>query len=149
MRSLTKKKDIKSPKPAARKNELYNDQLNYIQMHPDYYADFNVPWDLSFYYNIVYAKPFVEDTFIQALTFNGNVNVTDKWKVGFNSGFDFISRDITYTSLNVYRDLHCWEMRFDWVPFGPRKSYMLSVSVKASVLQDLKLNRKRDWYDYN
>jgi hypothetical protein len=40
-------------------------------------------------------------------------------------------------------------MRLSWIPFGFRKSYMISVAVKASVLQDLKLQRKRDWYDYN
>ena len=124
-------------------------ELAYIQAHPEYYVDFNVPWDLSVFYNVVYAKPALEDTFIQSLTFNGNLSITKNWKVGFRSGFDFIKKDFTFTSFDIYRDLHCWEMRLNWIPFGFRKSYMLTIAVKASILQDLKLNRKRNWYDYN
>lgn len=148
LRSLVKKQDPKKKIP-ARKLREYADELAYIQAHPDYYVDFSVPWDLSVFYNVVYAKPALEDTFIQSLTFNGNLSVTKNWKVGFRSGFDFVKKDFTYTSFDVYRDLHCWEMRLNWIPFGFRKSYMLTIAVKASVLQDLKLNRKRDWYDYN
>lgn len=150
LRSLVKKKDPKA-KVAQKRSAAYEDELNYIQNHPDYYVDFNVPWDLSVYYNIVYTKLRQEDSALitQSLSFNGNVSVTDKWKVGVRSGFDFVLKDFTYTSLDIYRDLHCWEMRLNWVPFGFRKSYMLSIAVKASVLQDLKLNRNRNWYDYN
>jgi hypothetical protein len=151
LRSLTKKKDAKK-KPANSKHlPSYEDELNYIQAHPEYYVDFNVPWDLSVFYNVIYTKNMQLDTALitQSLTFNGNLSVTQKWKVGFRSGFDFVTKDFTYTSFDIYRDLHCWEMRLNWIPFGLRKSYMLTVAVKASVLQDLKLNRKRDWYDYN
>ena len=53
-----------------------------------------------------------------------------------------------YTSLNIYRDLHCWEMLVKWIPFGYRQSYNFTIRVKASVLQDLKWEKKKDWYDY-
>jgi hypothetical protein len=112
-------------------------------------VDFNAPWDLTISYNASYSKQAVRDTIIQSLSFNGSMNVTDKWKVGFFSGFDFIHKDFTYTTFNVYRDLHCWEMRLDWVPFGQNKSYMLSVAVKSGMLQDLRLSRRRSWFDYN
>lgn len=149
LRSLTDKSKVQSQKTEAKGIQQNRDELNYIMMHPDYYVDFNVPWNLALYYNVVYAKPALADTVIQSFTFSGDVSVTEKWKIGFRSGYDFINKDFTFTSIDIYRDLHCWEMRFNWIPFGFRKSYMLSVAVKASVLQDLKLNRKRDWYDYN
>lgn len=150
VRSLTKKKDVKAAKPQTRSGIKQNeDELLYIQTHPDYYVDFNVPWNLVVNYNVAYTKPALIDTIIQSFTFSGDLNVTAKWKVGFRSGFDFIKKDFTFTSLDIYRDLHCWEMHLSWVPFGFRKSYMITVAVKASVLQDLKLSRKRDWYDYN
>jgi len=151
LRSLVKK-DAKSKIP-VRRMVGYEDELAYIQAHPEYYVDFNVPWDLSVYYNVVYSKLYgkslIQDTIIQSLTFNGNLSVTDKWKVGIRSGFDFVNKDFTYTAFDIYRDLHCWEMRLNWIPFGLRKSYMVTIAVKASVLQDLKLNRTRNWYDYN
>jgi hypothetical protein len=147
LQSLSKKNP-----PAKKKimnNPLYADRAHYIQTHPDYYVDFNAPWDLTISYNASYSKQAVRDTIIQSLSFNGSMNVTDKWKVGFFSGFDFIHKDFTYTTFNVYRDLHCWEMRLDWVPFGQNKSYMLSVAVKSGMLQDLRLSRRRSWFDYN
>lgn len=151
LRSVVKKKDAAKPKVPAKRTSLYQDELAYIQMHPEYYVDFNVPWDLSVFYNVLYVKLRQLDSSVvtQSLTFNGNLSVTKNWKVGFRSGFDFINKDFTYTSFDIYRDLHCWEMRLNWVPFGFRKSYMITVAVKASVLQDLKLNRTRNWYDYN
>jgi hypothetical protein len=38
-------------------------------------------------------------------------------------------------------------MRLGTVPFGPRKYYNFTLNVKASVLQDLKLLRRRDYRD--
>jgi hypothetical protein len=35
-----------------------------------------------------------------------------------------------------------------WIPFGFRQSYNFTIRVKASVLQDLKWEKKKDWYDY-
>jgi len=153
LRSLAKKTDDKTKTPARRLPPGYADELAYIQSHPEYYVDFNVPWDLMLNYNLNYSNTYIlkkqVDTVIQSLSFSGSVSVTKKWKVGFRSGFDFVRKDFTYTSFDVYRDLHCWEMRLNWIPFGLRKSYMLTIAVKASSLQDLKLNRTRNWYDAN
>ena len=113
------------------------------------YIDFEIPWKLSVNYTLNYNKFNSINALTQSLNFSGNVNLTPKWKIGFNSGYDFISKDLTYTSLDFYRDLHCWEMRFKWIPFGNHQSYNFSIRVKASVLQDLKWEKKKDWYDYN
>ncbi len=90
---------------------------------------------------------FAKSAFIQSLSFNGDLNLTPKWKVGFSSAYDFVSKTLVYPNINIYRDLHCWEMRFNWVPSGQRSSYSIDINVKASVLQDLKLSRRRSWYD--
>lgn len=84
---------------------------------------------------------------VQTLSFNGQINITPKWKFTMRSGWDFTSNQLAYTSINLYRDLHCWEMRFSWVPIGPRQSWNFSINVKASILQDLKLNKKKDFRD--
>jgi len=62
-------------------------------------------------------------------------------EIGFRSGFDFVHKDFTYTSL-IFIGIFTVGNAPDWIPFGLRKSYMLTIAVKASVLQDLKLNRK-------
>ena len=98
---------------------------------------------------ITFKKPFQEIS-AHGTTFNvnGNIRLTEKWKIGFRSGYDFDTKEISYSSIDVYRDLHCWEMRFNWVPFGFRQSFNLSISVKSSILQDLKLNKRKSFYDF-
>jgi hypothetical protein len=125
------------------------DEVSFINKNPGAYVDFNIPWSLNMYYNFSYVKQGVlpmQQT--QSLTFNGDVNLTKKWKIGFTSGYDFKFDQFTFTQLNIYRDLHCWEMKITWVPFGPRQSYMVDINVKSAVLQDLRLTRRRDWYDF-
>jgi lipopolysaccharide assembly outer membrane protein LptD (OstA) len=120
----------------------------------DYYVDFDIPWSFSFNYNFSYyknwdnAKQKRVGTLTQTLGFNGQLNITPKWKVSLNTGWDFVHHELSFTSIDVYRDLHCWEMRFGWVPKGGMQSWNFSINVKASILQDLKLNKKKDYRDY-
>ncbi|MDZ7777313.1 MAG: hypothetical protein U5L09_17750 [Bacteroidales bacterium] len=52
------------------------------------------------------------------LILTGAINVTDKWKFRLRSGYDFKQKSISYTSINIHRDLHCWQMSFNWIPDG-------------------------------
>jgi LptD protein len=137
----------KKTKPAEAKNAT-DDEMDYINTHRDAYVDFDAPWNLNVYYNLNYIKPGYTATFTQSISFNGDISITPKWKLSATSGYDFTTKKITLTSVNVYRDLHCWEMRFNWVPFGFRQSFSIDINVKSATLRDLKLSRKKDWYDY-
>lgn len=136
-------------KQAERKSKHAKpDELAMINAMPDAYVDFNVPWSLSINYNLQLTKPHQDTSVVvQTLGFNTDFNLTPKWKIAVNSGYDFINKKLSYTSVNIYRDLHCWEMRFNWVPFGFLRSYSIDINVKSSTLQDLKLSRRRSWYD--
>lgn len=125
-----------------------NNSLDYIYTHPEAYVDFNIPWNVNMYYNLNYTKPDTLATINQSMTFNGNVFLTQNWEMGVTSGYDFTNKQFTVTSINIHRNLHCWEMSFVWVPFGFRQSFTLNINVKSATLRDLKLTRKRDWYDY-
>lgn len=130
------------------------EELDEVNNHPDHYVDFNNAWSVNFRYTWNYTNIFnatslaYEDKIIQTLGFSGDVNITRKWKVGITTGWDFVAQDFSYTSVNIYRDLHCWELMFNWIPIGYRKSYNLTIRVKSPMLQDLKLNKKKDWRDY-
>lgn len=110
-------------------------------------AQEKLPWRLNIYYNITYTKVLEKLKDIQTLNFSGDVNITKYWKLGVTSGYDFTNKNLSYTSVNLYRDLRCWEARIDWVPFGFRKSYSLTINLKTSMLSDVKIPRQRQWYD--
>lgn len=131
------------------------EELAEINENPEDYVDWEVPWNLSINYNFRYSNnprylgfvKTVDKKIVQTLGVSGEVNVAPKWKLTFNTGWDFETKALSYTSVNIYRDLHCWEMRFSWIPMGFRKSWNFTINVKASVLQDLKLNKKKDFRD--
>ena len=110
--------------------------------------NFNIPWNLKIDYTLRYSKPTFEKNITKSLNFSGEVKLTKKWKFGFRSGYDFEEKNLTYTTIDIYRDLHCWEMLFKWIPFGFHKSYSFTIRVKASTLKDLKWEKKKNWYDY-
>ncbi len=123
-------------------------QLQFIKNNPELYVDFTIPWNFRFNYNINYRKNGYDVVqVIQALTFSGSITFTEKWNMNFNSGFDIQKLEFTQTSFNISRDLHCWQLNFSWVPFGRYQSYFLTINAKSSLLQDLKVNKQRSWFD--
>jgi lipopolysaccharide assembly outer membrane protein LptD (OstA) len=132
----------------AREAGATEDQVQALSSNPDMYVDFNVPWNLRIRYNIRWSRQgFEESNVQQTMNFSGDVNFTENWKVGFTSGYDFERQDFTQTSINIFRNLHCWQINANWVPFGRFQSFSVDIGVKASILQDLKLNRRRSWWD--
>jgi hypothetical protein len=146
LHSKTKKKDTKSTNATQQ-------ELNDIKAHPNSYVDFDQPWNVTLSYSFSYTRAYsgttlaLQNSFVHTFNINGDINVTEKWKVGLTSGYDLVHHELSYTNVNIYRDLHCWEIAFNWIPIGPRKSYMFTLHVKASVLEDLKLTKKTDWRD--
>ncbi|MBQ3710204.1 MAG: LPS-assembly protein LptD [Bacteroidales bacterium] len=130
-------------------------ELDDILGNPKSYIDWNTPWSLTLSYNLRRSTNMTYSAFmgiannqvVQTLTVNGDISFSPKWKVSFSTGWDFTNHGLSYTSLNIYRDLHCWEMRFNWIPIGNYKSWNFTINVKAQALQDLKLTKKKDYRD--
>lgn len=145
-------RDNKNKQKEEVDNQMVNNGINYGN-----YVDFNIPYSLRVNYNLRLNRQYKRDAetnvfkdtlvFGQDLNFSGDVNLTPKWKIGLQSGYDFINKNLSFTSIDIFRDLHCWEMRINVIPFGYRKSYNFTLNVKASVLQDLKLVRRKDFRD--
>jgi hypothetical protein len=116
-------------------------------------VDFSVPWNFSLAYTLSFVSQYYasimnyESDVVQTLSLRGDLNLTKNWKIAFTTGYDFESKKMSYTSLDIYRDLHCWEMRFNWVPFGYYKSWNFIINVKAGMLQDLKYNMRNSYQD--
>lgn len=123
------------------------DNLNDVDYQGEY-VNFDIPWSVRIDYNFNYSKPANKAEFIQAFRISGDFSLTPKWKIGYNTGFDFNSKQFTTSSLSIYRDLHCWEMNFTAVPFGFYKSFSFQINVKSAVLKDLKYNKNIPWQDY-
>ncbi|MBS0010939.1 MAG: LPS-assembly protein LptD [Bacteroidales bacterium] len=117
-------------------------------MYDDYgYVNFNMPWTMRVAYNFYYTKTREESVINQNLTMSGNVSLTKNFAITYSTGYDLRAKEITMTRIGIRRDLHCWEMSFNWIPTGYLKSWDFTIRVKASILQDLKYERRKDYHD--
>ncbi len=133
-------------------------KLEEIGEHYYEYMDFDVPWNISIDYSLSYSKsyspntspsatkPITKSNISQIVNINGDLSLTQKWKIGYSTGYDIKNNEITATSFNISRDLHCWEMTFSCIPFGNHQSYNFKINVRSSLLKDLKLTKRDSWY---
>lgn len=144
------------PKEADKPKESKNGtegQMKQINRNLDSYVDWKMPWDFQFGYQYSYNKTgLAPTTTVSAATFSGSVKLTDKWDFKLQSGYDFSNKGISLTNLSLHRDLHCWEMQFNWIPIASAytrraSSYSFDLRVKSSLLQELKLSRRNTFYD--
>ncbi len=70
------------------------------------------------------------------------VNISKSWRIQYNARFDLMERDLVSHDVNIYRDLHCWEMNFTWTPSGFGRGFYLRVNVKSPTLRDLKFESR-------
>jgi hypothetical protein len=130
------------------KSDLPEQEKEFLLKNPDVYVDFDIPWNLNLGFNMRYTHAVSsEPKFVQSLQASGDVSLSEKWKVTYSSGYDFENKAFTQTNLGISRDLHCWTMNVNWVPFGRFQSFYFVIAVKASILQDLKLERRKPWFD--
>lgn len=120
----------------------------------DGYMAWKVPWSLSVNYGLNYAygefnkqKLEYERRFTQNLSFSGNISPTKNWSFNFSASYDFLTKKIAYMNCSVSRDLHCAQMSASFIPVGPYKSYTFNISVKSSLLQDLKYDKSSSAFD--
>lgn len=142
-----RKKD-QSTREKIASSEMTQTDKDFMIKNPDMYVDFEIPWNLRVNYTVAYSKPgYTKPTVTQTLRVSGDLSLTEKWKVDFNSGFDFQSKKFTQSQFGIRRDLHCWQMSVSWVPFGRFQNYNFSIGIKSGMLRDLKLDRQRTFFD--
>jgi hypothetical protein len=130
------------------KSDLPEQEKEFLLQNPDAYVDFEIPWSLNISYNLGYSNPINQAQKVtQTITMSGDISLSASWKVTFSSGFHFEQKEFTQTNLGIARDLHCWTMRLNWTPFGRFQQYNFTINVKSTILQDLKLERRKPFFD--
>ncbi|MBX2845540.1 MAG: hypothetical protein KTR13_04925 [Saprospiraceae bacterium] len=132
-------------------NPLYPNEQLFVDNYSRSYVDFSVPWDLNLAYSFNYSKNYLPEdrrsfNINQAVTGGGNFNITDNWKLDVQSGYNIREKEVQYTNMRLNRDLHCWQMGFDWSVGGSFSNrYLLTIQPKSNLLQGLKLEKRRTY----
>lgn len=118
----------------------------YFIEHPEQIISFDVPWKLTVAYNSSWtANQFItaensrKSTTVQTLQFTGDASFTKRWKITGNANFDIATAQFSYTQLTLLRDLHCWQLSFNWTPVAQVKYFSFQMNAKSSLFQDAKI----------
>ncbi len=116
--------------------------------------NFKIPWNVSISYSLRYnntnyvkKKHKFRSQYYQMINLNASFTLTPKWSLSANGSYDFTERKLTYTNVSISRDLHCWQMSFNFVPFGTYKSYHFRINVKSSMFQGLEYKKQESFRD--
>jgi hypothetical protein len=127
-------------------------QLAYARANPAEFADFNVPWSLSLSYSMTFTRQLKTDfsgwetnTYAN-LSWNGDFNLTPKWKFGMNGYYDIKTSQIQTFTMYISREMHCWQLSINVTPVGLYRTFNFTISPKSGILRDLRLNRTRYFY---
>lgn len=169
------KKNNKSNKHGGRTlsiaTQKYHDSLSRIYGYY-VYVDSSAPpisepsrfsFSINIGYNISYGEMFLADRGAFALnltnqniTLSGNINLTDNWRFNFNTSMNIARNfillalnqiNIPYLTLSLSRQIHCWIINLNIVPIGLTQSLSIVLQPKASILQDLKIQRNRSFFN--
>jgi len=157
----------KDPEKDKKRQEAVNEALNdpmmqadqqrlleYMRTNPAEFVDFNTPWSVNFSFQLSYNRGAYslerrkwDNRITSSTMFGGSFNLTEKWNFNVNGGYDFATMKLQTVSLAISRDLHCWQMSLSVSPVGMYRYFNFTISPKAGILQDLKLNRNRSFYN--
>ena len=114
-------------------------------LDPDGYLAFKLPWSLSLSYSYSIREDRSKQINIKTMRYpysvthslnvSGNVKLGSRWNVNYSSGYDFNTKEMSMTTVNISRDLHCFNMSCGLV-FGPFTSYNFSIRANSSMLTD-------------
>ncbi|HEX4875233.1 MAG TPA: putative LPS assembly protein LptD [Chitinophagaceae bacterium] len=123
--------------------------MEYMQQNPGDFVDFNIPWQVTLGYSISFTTRLSSDLirfekdFTSGLNFSGSFNLTPKWNFSSQGNYDFDTKKLQTFTMSINREMHCWQMSINVTPIGLYRSFSFSINPKASVLQDLRINRTR------
>ncbi len=132
--------------------------INYYQ-YPDL-VTLRSDWNVSLNYDLRLltkvtegaegaSGPIFQNEFAaHSISISGAYRPTDNWSLNYRTGIDIAQRTAGFTSINATRDLHCWEMKISWVPFGSTRSYMIGINLKNQQFRQVKTQRRRTAVDF-
>jgi LptD protein len=139
-------------KTSVTKKDTTHNQINKVESE---YLNNSVSWTININANFALRNTYIKTskkdtlTFTGDVNFNGDIGLTENWKLNYRSGYSFTSKGITGSEIGITRNLHCWEMSFAIIPFGFARGYVFSLHPKSSILKDLDIRRQRNFNDNN
>lgn len=131
------------------KDNWNQDYLHYM-LRPYEVVDFRIPWRVNLSYNLDWRRNLnVNDAnpdngfLIQTISYQTDFTLTPRWMISSRGTFDAKQMKFSTVAIDLHRNIHCWNLSFNWIPVGFNKSFMLRIAANASMLRDVKYEFRR------
>jgi len=142
--------ELNDPRLVADRQRL----LDYMRQNPAEFVDFNIPWQVSLSYSLLFHEEFKSDysgfekKVTSSVNFSGSFSLTPKWNFSVNGFYDFDKKKLETFTMGISRDMHCWQMSINVTPIGLYRFFNFTISPKSGILQDLRINRSRSFTNF-
>lgn len=130
--------------------ERFSQRINTTEAQHDTFGDdspgydrFSLPWSLNLNANFSYSKVGLSK-YDKALNIRTDLTfkLTPTWNFQGSTGIDVLTGQLSNTSLRIFKEVHCWELSFEWYPIGVNRGFYLRFSPKAQNLKDVKIEKR-------
>ncbi|MBR9977233.1 MAG: LPS-assembly protein LptD [Bacteroidetes bacterium] len=136
-------KSTATPDTRENTDEFDEEEEGALTLDPMAPYNFSIPWNLTLGYDYTMNQFNPENkTRNSGLRANLTFSLTPSWHFTFSGYYDIVNKEIGAPQITIRRDLHCWEMNFNWVPAGPYRNFYFVLRLKAAQLQDIKLEKR-------
>ncbi len=135
--------------------DRFSRRMNYQQQTSDVfgenspgYTPLSFPWNVSINLSYSSSKPYSALPATQSLNLQSTMNFsfTPTWSVNGGINYDVFNHSIVAPSITLRKIIHCWALDVTWYPTGYVRGFYLSFSPLASVLHDLKIEKRTNTY---
>lgn len=146
----TKKSRERLQKISNKMSNTWNPQYQQWILNPNQMVYFEIPWKLTI--DHIFSLNLNSDTATfrnkrylptNTVTLSGDVSITPNWKIGARMLYDVDNRAISNFNINLYRNIHCWNVTFNWTPIGTNKNFTIGLRGNASMLQNANVNIRK------
>lgn len=106
-------------------------------------VDYSLPWELRFslYLQSDRSNPLEPET-TSLVNVAAKTALSKNWQMAVNAGYDFQNGELVLPRIQIFRNLHCWQMGVQWVPFGQFRSYALEIGLKVPESKDIRVRQR-------
>lgn len=134
----------------AQMTNVWNPQYQNWLVNPNHVVLFEIPWKvtLDHIYGInlntdptMYSKKRYAPT--HTIMLSGDFNITENWKIAGRIMFDAQNKIVSNFNINLFRNIHCWNVSFNWTPIGTNKSFVVALRGNSSMFQNANVNIRK------
>jgi len=91
------------------------DTIKYAELDWDYYQSSSERknWSLAFTHALSFKKDYL-DPQSNSLNISLDMHLTSNWHLGYSNRVNILTDEILSHNLSLRRDLHCWNLTFDY-----------------------------------